>query len=284
MGLFSGCLFACDIDGTLMASGFIHPRNIEKIEYFISEGGYFSLSTGRTVSAVSMVTDKIKNLAPSVVANGCMIYDFKNNKVLDELFLPKSTLSIVKSVAENTENIGIEAHSADIVIKVKETEETIAHQVYEKMKPIEKTVDELQDYRLNKVLFAFLNEQERNKASDTVGKAGEGYIFYNTTAEIDGRVRYYYEMLPFGVSKSSALDKLKKMLKIDSGYFFAMGDYYNDLDMIKNADISAVTKNTPEDIKQYADFVAGSCEDGAVADFIDYLTEKRKEWFDGSRN
>ena len=76
MGLFSDCLFGCDIDGTLLVNGIINPRNIEKIEYFISEGGYFSLCTGRTVGAVSPVLEKIKNISPSVVANGCMIYDF----------------------------------------------------------------------------------------------------------------------------------------------------------------------------------------------------------------
>lgn len=54
MGLFSDCLFGCDIDGTLLANGVINPHNIEKIEYFISEGGHFSLSTGRTVGAVSL--------------------------------------------------------------------------------------------------------------------------------------------------------------------------------------------------------------------------------------
>ena len=81
MGLFSDCLFGCDIDGTLLANGVINPHNIEKIEYFISEGGHFSLSTGRTVGAVSPVLERIKNISPSVVANGCMIYDFQNKKV-----------------------------------------------------------------------------------------------------------------------------------------------------------------------------------------------------------
>ena len=56
-----------------------------------------------------------------------------------------------------------------------------------------------------------------------------------------------------------------------------MGDYYNDLEMIKIADVSAVPEDAPEDFKAYADFIAGSCEDGAVADFIDYLTKIRKE-------
>ena len=33
MGLFSGCLFACDIDGTLMINGVINPRNIERVKF-----------------------------------------------------------------------------------------------------------------------------------------------------------------------------------------------------------------------------------------------------------
>ena len=47
--------------------------------------------------------------------------------------------------------------------------------------------------------------------------------------------------------------------------------------MIKKADISAVPSESPDDIKAYADFIAGTCKDGAVADFIDYLTKMRKD-------
>ena len=39
MGIFDGCLLACDIDDTLVKNGYINPKNIEKIHYFISEGG-----------------------------------------------------------------------------------------------------------------------------------------------------------------------------------------------------------------------------------------------------
>lgn len=52
-----------------------------------------------------------------------------------------------------------------------------------------------------------------------------------------------------------------------------IGDFYNDIEMLKNADICAVPQGSPEEIKALADFVAVSCKDGAVADFIDYLTK-----------
>ena len=277
MGIFSGCLFACDIDGTLMTSGKINPKNIEKIEYFMSEGGYFSLSTGRTVGAVGPVLDKIKRVSPSVVANGCMIYDYENKKALDELFLPENEYYIAKKVLDMGLNVGIEAHSGEKILTIKETQETRDHQEYEWISGENVSFEEASKYRWNKVVYFFDNEKELALVKAMIAKEKAVSAFSDTSAVIAGRKRKYYEQFPAGVSKASELDKLKNILKIEKGCYFAMGDYYNDLEMIKNADISAVPEDTPDDIKAYADYIAGSCEDGAVADFIDYLTKIRKE-------
>ena len=277
MGVFSGCLLACDIDGTLMANGKINSRNVEKIEYFMSEGGYFSLSTGRTVGAVGPVLSIIKRVSPSVVANGCMIYDYENKKVLDELFLPEDEYYIAKKVLDMGLNVGIEAHSGETILNLNTTQETLDHQEYEWISGEEVTFEEASRYRWNKVVYLFDNDKDLAAVKELIAGEGSSSRFIDTSAVIGGRKRNYYEQFPAGVSKASELDKLKKMLKIDNGCYFAMGDYYNDLEMIKAADISAVPSETPEDIKAYADFVAGRCEDGAVADFIDYLTKIRKE-------
>ena len=277
MGIFSGCLFACDIDGTLMANGKINPRNVEKIEYFMSEGGYFSLSTGRTVGAVGPVLSIIKKVSPSVVANGCMIYDYENKRVLDELFLPENEYYIAKKVLDMGLNVGVEAHSGDKILNLHTTQETIDHQEYEWISGEEVTFEEASRYRWNKVVYLFDNDKDLAAVKELITGESSSSRFIDTSAVIGGRKRNYYEQFPAGVSKASELDKLKKMLKIEKGCYFAMGDYYNDLEMIKAADISAVPSETPEDIKAYADFIAGRCEDGAVADFIDYLTKIRKD-------
>ena len=277
MGIFSGCLFACDIDGTLMSSGKINPRNIEKIEFFMNEGGYFSLSTGRTVGAVGPVLDKIKRVSPSVVANGCMIYDYENKKALDELFLPENEYYIAKKVLDMGLNVGIEAHSGEKILTINETQETRDHQEYEWISGENVSFEEASKYRWNKVVYFFDNEKELALVKAMIAKEKAVSAFSDTSAVIAGRKRKYSEQFPAGVSKASELDKLKNILKIEKGCYFAMGDYYNDLEMIKNADISAVPEDTPDDIKAYADYIAGSCEDGAVADFIDYLTKIRKE-------
>ena len=277
MGVFSGCLLACDIDGTLMANGKINPRNVEKSEYFMSEGGYFSLSTGRTVGAVGPVLSIIKRVSPAVVANGCMIYDYENKKTLDELFLPENEYYIAKKVLDMGLNVGIEAHSGEKILTINETQETRDHQEYEWISGENVSFEEASKYRWNKVVYFFDNEKELALVKAMIAKEKAVSAFSDTSAVISGRKRKYYEQFPAGVSKASELDKLKNILKIEKGCYFAMGDYYNDLEMIKNADISAVPEDTPDDIKAYADYIAGSCEDGAVADFIEYLTKIRKE-------
>lgn len=275
MGIFKGCLFACDIDGTLMANGYINPRNVEKIEYFMSEGGCFSLSTGRTVGAVGPVLRQIKRVSPSIVSNGSMIYDYENKKVLDELFVDKSDYYIVKKVMDMGLNVGIEVHSGDRVLTLCRTEETDIHQKYEWLESTDIGYEEAVKYRWNKAVMLFSCEGDREAAKEMIAKQNVNSDFVYTSAVIADKVRYYYEQFPKGVSKASALKKLCKILNIQKGNVFAMGDYYNDLEMIKTADIGAVPSGAPDEVRQYADYTAVSCGDGAVADFIDYLAKKK---------
>jgi hydroxymethylpyrimidine pyrophosphatase-like HAD family hydrolase len=83
----------------------------------------------------------------------------------------------------------------------------------------------------------------------------------------------YYEQMPLGVNKGTGLKKLCEILKIKEGGFFTVGDFYNDLEMLKVADVSATVENAPEDIKEIVNFVGGRCLDGGVADFIEYLSK-----------
>ena len=47
MGIFDGILLCSDVDGTLVYENEVPKANAEAIEYFKSEGGLFTLSTGR---------------------------------------------------------------------------------------------------------------------------------------------------------------------------------------------------------------------------------------------
>lgn len=275
MGIFDNCLLASDIDGTIIADKYISPENLKKIEFFMNEGGHFSLATGRSVGAVGMVLDCLKKVSASVVGNGSMIYDYENSKILYEVCIDKNDYEIVKKVMELDIEIGIELHTGERVFTLKRNKETDDHQIYEGLETTEISYDEAVKLGWNKVLYTFESEDDREKTVGYLKSVVSASDIMNTVAFVDGRKRYYCEQLPKGVSKASTIPKLAEILGIENGKIFAIGDYYNDIEMLKTADISAAVAGAPEDITKHADYITKrSCEDGAVADFIDYLTNK----------
>ena len=275
MGLFDGCLLACDIDGTLLLNDYMPQRNIEKIKYFVSEGGAFCLATGRTAGAISSITRRIDCISPSIVANGSMIFDIKNDKPIYELFIPDSDRRIVKAVIDECKTIGIEAHCGKKVIVLNQNQESIDHAVYEDLDTVLLNYDEALQYNWNKVIYLSANDDELIVAKEIISRFEHDSQFVDTSAVIDGRRRYYYEHVPRGVSKAATLKILCEKLNIKDGCCYAIGDYYNDLEMIKTADIGAALIDSPKEVRAAATTVVCNVQNGAVADFIDYLTERK---------
>ena len=274
MGLFDGCLLASDIDGTLISSGYINPKNIEKIEFFINEGGIFVLSTGRSFVAFDDVLEKVKQVSYSIALNGCIIYDYNKADVIFSQTLPASDFEIVNKVLETGINVGIEIHTENKVYTINRTKNTDLHQVYEKFVSPDISFEEVVNYNWNKVLYIFDNSNDREKLKKILSAEKTNCTFIDTCAIIDGKLQNYYEQIPNGVSKAIALDKLCKRLNINNSRLFAIGDYYNDLEMLNQAYISAVPIASPEEVKKIADYITVECNEGAVADFIDFLTSK----------
>lgn len=275
MGRFSGCLLACDVDGTLVCGDLFPENNIEKIAQFVKEGGTFSLATGRSVGAVSMVLSKIKEyIGPSVVANGCMIYDYRNDEILYNKTIPDDVKLLIFEAAEKFEGFGIELHSAWQTFLYKDEPEVRDHQSYEGLTGKPATRDEVEHLGWNKALFTNKNPDEHKKIDEFFKEKCKNAVCVPTNADIYGRKRHYREILPTGVNKASALSELVKMLNIKKGGFFAIGDYMNDISMLKIADISACPTDSPDEVKKVCDFHTQKAKNGAVADFIDYLMSK----------
>ncbi len=274
MGIFDGCLLACDVDGTLTENGYINPKNKEKIEFFEKEGGRFVIATGRGVAALGPVIDKIPDISISVVANGCIIYNYKTEEILYQKEIEKEEFIYAQKICEWCPTVGTEIHSGAIAYTVKRNEATTLHQEYEKFESADVSFEFTNGIRWNKVIYLFESAEDREMVKFKLADYKTKCSFIDTCAVINGEMQYYLEQVPSGVSKAKGLKELCQILNINSEKLFAIGDYYNDIEMLSLANISAVPYSSPEDVKQYADFTTCSCDDGAVAGFIDYLTSK----------
>ena len=83
----------------------------------------------------------------------------------------------------------------------------------------------------------------------------------------------YFELLPQGVSKGSAAQVLAGYCGVSGPHVAAVGDYYNDVELLKAVPLPAVAGNAPDEVKALADYVACHCDDGAVADVLHRLEQ-----------
>ena len=76
MGIYSDVLLTVDFDRTLTAPDSTIPaRNIEAIEYFMANGGAFTVNTGRSVPMFSAQMERVPVNAPLLLYNGSAAYD-----------------------------------------------------------------------------------------------------------------------------------------------------------------------------------------------------------------
>lgn len=83
MALFDDVLLTVDFDRTLTAPDSTIPRaNLEAIEYFIANGGTFTVNSGRSVPMCNCFAEKVPVNAPLLLYNGSGWYDPKEKKMV----------------------------------------------------------------------------------------------------------------------------------------------------------------------------------------------------------
>lgn len=79
----------------------------------------------------------------------------------------------------------------------------------------------------------------------------------------------FYEMLPKGATKGSALRRYRTLCGAENWKITAAGDFDNDLEMLRAADHSACPSNAQPCVKKIVDIqLTQSCETNAIAELI----------------
>ena len=75
----------------------------------------------------------------------------------------------------------------------------------------------------------------------------------------------YLEIFPEGANKGEALEAICRNLAISPEETIAFGDQELDIPMLKKAGTAVAMGNAIEELKELADFVTGSNNDGGIA-------------------
>ena len=114
MGKFSGVLLASDYDHTLSAmDGSIPAQNVEALRYFVSEGGTFSVVTGRSIPLFRSRVPLLPVNAPCLLYNGAVCYDFRSQTLLFSYALPADAQEILDELLAQLPDVRIEVQTKD---------------------------------------------------------------------------------------------------------------------------------------------------------------------------
>lgn len=252
MGKFDGILIATDLDGTLLTdSKKVSDTDKSAIEYFMSEGGYFTICSGRSVMGVDSILGQITPNAPIITYNGAVIYDAKKKETLWETFLGEDSLEVIDFVENSFPFSGIEV-CTDNGFAVSRSNARLKEQMKWENVPAIEIHHSKSPRPWRKVLFI----QEADE-TDTVRNAlasspfAEKFNFMKSAP-------WYYEMLPENASKGLALLRVAEMLGIDKSRTVGAGDNENDLSLVELAGVGIGVKNASPEILSAADYITAS--------------------------
>lgn len=251
MKKFENIALFSDIDGTLTnGEGGISKENLDAIEYFTSNGGRFIISSGRHYD-YSEKTLGYKPNFPIIALNGSHIYDVESGKDL-----------WTKSLDDGAKNVALE------LFEIAEGERFVTAVNYRDETVICRNKDELK-----KALFGekeafkavFVGENElTSKLYDYANENFEGLARVVKSAEI------LTEVLPIGSGKHLCVKKVCEYFA-DDPTVVAVGDYTNDIEMIRDADIGYAVENALPEVKAVADRFAPKNTHHAIAYIIKEL-------------
>ena len=266
--IYNKWLLVSDIDGTLNTKSFKLPENNKiAIKEFVNSGGNFTLCSGRNLQSLSIHYNKLGINTPAIFLNGAGIYDFKNKKMIYQNFITSEGEEIILNILKKHKLAQLTVFTSDKILLA--TRKCIYGRVICKLDKLDcelyKRISDLPRGIWGKVSF-FGPKGLINKLKD---------IFSN---EVNSKFFECFKTSPFtlevvskGVNKGAAVLKLAELLNIDESNTAAIGDYYNDVDMLRRVAHPVCCGQAPDDIKAISEYVACHCNDGAVADFIDYI-------------
>ncbi len=265
---FSDWLIASDIDGTLNNKMRRTPEvNIKAVDRFVHTlGGNFTLASARCTQSLEPHYKRLPDLkVPAIVLNGAGIYDFKCEKMIWFNPMSKTAEEIVEKSLDKFPFLEIAIFTDEEIYLVKPVI----------MAPIMMVLDTLTHKRCRslsevprgnwgKVIF-FCLPFFKSKVMEFVNSLVDIKLSVIATTAVS------FDLVASDTNKGNALFKLAEMLGIPYQNTGAIGDYYNDVDMLRTVGHAACCHQAPKELHELSEFHACHCNDGAVADFLSYI-------------
>ena len=241
-------LVVSDLDGTLLNKhGKVEKDILNIIKRLNDNGIMFTVATGRSISMAENILELLNIEIPYILCNGAVVVH--NKKIV--IKKPMS-LKLFRSVLEKAVKLGMTViYSVDGIDNLLEETNWSLH----------RSEDYLKNLKLRRLEDAEWGNIEIDKVFILNDKDNEEINFIREDQSIieNCSLTQYgnqsLEVVKKGISKSSGIEYLTSSLNIDFSNILAIGDQYNDVEMIKDTGYGTAVANAHDDIKKHAYYV-----------------------------
>lgn len=262
-------LIVSDFDGTLIADNQIVPQKVKAaINDYIASGGVFAVCTGRILYCILPRVRELGLKGYVVACQGTVIADIESGKII------KNGGMDYEGVAEICRNIKELGHPVNVYcdddMYTDITKDNKFLQTYERIVGIDAKYvgDDIAGFVLNKKPYCqkvavLVTPQEQAALYNELKKRFLGKYDVTCSATV------LVEVSPLNSGKGTGLKFLADKFNIPIEKTVAVGDNLNDLSMIQAAGLGVAVGNAVEALKEAADFVSVSNNEGAIAQIIE---------------
>lgn len=256
-----------DLDGTIVPrGGRVSKENTEALYRLEAQGAAFAIATGRTPEAARGYVADLPITGPSVFFNGAMLYDWRAGSVIkicplssgeEKDLWPRFAAYCKDTLQEACIEVYTE-ETCHIITEKAHDDPRLSKEFY---RFTHGTLKELSDLGETPWLKFFVCGTPEN-----LRQVEQAAVKFGLTAYANGfySEANYYEFVAKGVSKGSMLQAIRQLPAYQGKKIIALGDYMNDEEMLKAADIAIVPENAHEALKETADFVGCSVEENLI--------------------
>lgn len=269
-------LILSDLDETLLVNHHVPDFNIAAIRKARQKGVKFVPATGRSYN---MITDILRGIGTygqageySICFNGGLIVENEKNRILN---FKRLSFKHVKSLFEKAQDhdVCVLIYTLDMCYIYNANDDEIKRKKAQKA-PFtivdHNSIEYLKDKEIAKVLYQNINIDYLKKIAQEL-KSMELAISFSSNR--------YLEFNALGVDKGYGLRWLANYLNIKIDETIAVGDNYNDIEMIKAANIGICVKSAHDDIKEVAQYVTKlDYDQGAIKEVIEKFILEEKRW------
>ncbi len=264
-------LLAVDLDFTLLDSDrSIPPDSAEAVNIALAAGIQVVLASGRVASGMLQYAEELGLDTPLISCNGAYVVS-RYGRVITESRLPAA---IVQRALRFFWDNGVHAHiykDNEILIpesnawteiylgRVRRAEHRVA------------TREEMLASSAHKVIAMAAPSQAKDLSLEAAA------IFADKGVSVVRSEPEYLELIGSSSDKGTGLAAVAGHLGVLRSQTAAIGDYHNDIPMLRWAAFSAAVANAPPEVQAEADRIVARHDSGGVHEFVRFLVHNSEQ-------